>query len=112
MREYLLTELCEVIRSKQAGPFRLTFDLLFKNEKIYKAVRDNKVLQPVSIAKMFNLTPDKITNFVYYDPAYAVKITFIRPCVAGSPGDSDVYACQQHAPFLKMKAELPEEVLY
>ncbi|MDO4561517.1 MAG: DUF4387 domain-containing protein [bacterium] len=111
MKEYFLTDLCEVIRSKQAGPFRLTFDLLFKNSKVYESVRDNKVLQPEKIAAMFNIAPDKITNFVYYDPASAVKITFIRPCVAGSPGDSDVYACQQHAPFLKMKIQLPEEVL-
>lgn len=106
MKEYSLTDLCTVVRSKQAGPFRLTFDLLFKDEETYRKVKEAGVLKPELIASLYSVDPDQITNFVYYDPGRAVKITMIRPNVAGSPGDSDVYACQQHAPLLNMKVQL------
>ena len=82
MREYEITELCSVIRSKQAGPFRLTFDLMFKSEEIYMAVKSLEY-SPELISKLYGVSQDKITHFVFYDPGWSVKITMVRPRVAG-----------------------------
>jgi hypothetical protein len=97
-----LRDLCKAIRSKQAGPFRLTFDLVFKDEDSYRRVKASGAITPSLIASVYGIGEDQITHVVFYDSGRAVKITIIRPCVAGDPGDGDVYGYQQHAPLLEL----------
>ena len=39
-----LWEMTRLIRSKNAGPFELTFDIIFKNIAGYEKVRDARVI--------------------------------------------------------------------
>lgn len=103
-----LPELCTTIRSKQAGPYRLSFDILFKTQEIYAHVKASAVLTRKLVADLYHLPEDHITDFVYYDPGRALKITCRRPRVAGDPGDGDAYGCQQHAPLLGLTLDLPD----
>lgn len=103
-----IRDLCTVIRSKQAGPFRLTLDLVFKSPDIYRRVKASGAMTPQRIAEIYRMPEDQITDFVFYDPGWAVKISMVRPKVAGDPGDGDVYGCQQHAPLLDLRLDLPE----
>lgn len=103
-----LRDCCSVIRSKQAGPYRLTFDLIFSDREFYRAVKDADALTSSLIARAYGVSPDTIVGIYYYDPVSAVKITLVRPRVAGDLGDGDVYGCQQHAPLLGLAVELPE----
>jgi hypothetical protein len=107
MESISIRDLCTVIRSKQAGPFRLTFDLLFKTQEIYETVKRSGTLTKRCIADLYRIPEEKITDFVFYDPGWAVKISMVRPKVAGDPGDGDVYGCQQHAPLLGLRLVLP-----
>jgi uncharacterized protein DUF4387 len=109
MPEVSIRDLCTVIRSKQAGPYRLTLDIIFKTAEIYQRVKASATLTRERIADLYCVPEDQITDFVFYDPGWAVKVTMIRPKVAGDPGDGDVYACQQHAPLLGLRLELPSE---
>lgn len=102
-----LTELCSVIRSKQAGPFRLTFDLVFKTWEPYERAKRAGAINKDIVASLYRIPKEQITDLVFYDPGRAVKITIVRPKVAGDPGDGDVYGCQQHAPFLGLIVRLP-----
>lgn len=114
MEEKSIRELCTCIRSKQAGPFRLTLDLVFKTAEIYRHVKESQLLTPERIAVMYHMPVKQITDFVFYDPGLALKITMIRPKVAGDPGDGDVYGCQQHAPLLGIRlafSGLPLEMM-
>lgn len=108
MKEYAITDLCSVIRSKQAGPFRLTFDLMFKSEKIYNAVKASGQLREDLLCELYKLPKEKVTHFIWYDPGWSVKVTIIRPRVAASLGDGDIYGCQQHVPLLSIKFNLEE----
>lgn len=108
MKEYSIKDLCTVIRSKQAGPFRLTFDIMFKSEEAYNAVKASGQLNGDLICKLYKMDTDKITHFVWYDPGWSVKVALIRPRVAASLGDGDIYGCQQHAPLLGIKFNLEE----
>lgn len=101
-----LRDLCKAVRSKQAGPFRLTFDLVFKNDDSYERVKASGAITASLIANLYGIQQDQITHVVFYDPGRAIKITMIRPCVAGDPGDGDVYGCQQHAPLLDLSVPL------
>lgn len=98
-----LREVCTAIRSKQAGPFRLTFDIVFKDDEIYQRIKKAGVFSKATVARLYNLPEDQITHLIFYDPGRAIKITIIRPMVAGDPGDGDIYGCQQHAPLLDMR---------
>ncbi len=109
MADVSIRDLCTVIRSKQAGPFRLTLDIVFKTPEIYRRVKASGALTLERIAEMYHMPVDQITDFVFYDPGWALKISMVRPKVAGDPGDGDVYGCQQHAPLLGLRLDLPED---
>jgi len=95
-----LRDLVTIVRSKNAGPFRLTLDILFKDEATYRYVKANRLITPEFIAQLYGIGRDRITAFVEFDPGRAIKATFIRRVSSGSVGDSDVYGAQQHAPLL------------
>lgn len=101
-----LRDICHTIRSKQAGPFRLTFDIVFKDEATFKRVRDGGSLSKDFVAKLYHRRLEDITHVVFYEPGRAVKITMIRLKVAGDPGDGDIYGCQQHVPLLDAEVAL------
>jgi hypothetical protein len=95
-----LSELAAIIRSKNAGPYRITLDILFTDPQRYRAVRDSGAVTPESVARAYGITPADITSFFNVDMANAIKITLRRPHAQGSFGESDIYGCQQHVPLL------------
>ena len=101
-----LKEICHTIRSKQAGPFRLTFDLVFRDDATFRRVRDGGSISKELIAKLYHRPAGDVTHVVFYEPGRALKITMIRPRVAGDPGDGDIYGCQQHVPLLDAEVTL------
>lgn len=98
-----ITELAGVIRSKNAGPFELTFDIIFNDFTQYEYVKNTGVINRQLISKLYKIPESEIVSFVEYDPAKAIKITIVRPKPAGSTGETDVYGSQQHAPLLGIK---------
>ncbi|MBO8137582.1 MAG: DUF4387 domain-containing protein [Desulfotomaculum sp.] len=102
--EYIpLTKLAKVIRSKNAGPYELTFDIIFKEKSGYEKAVRSRVINEELISKLYQIKKEDIINIVYFPEALAVKITIVRPRPAGSLGETDVYGAQQHAPLLNIK---------
>lgn len=99
-----LREIAKVIRSKNAGPYIVTFDVFFPNSELFNRVRGAGLFTPSAVAVAFNISEGEIIGFKYYPFANAVKFSLRRPVVSGSIGDSDVYGAQQHAPLLEMDA--------
>lgn len=99
-----LREVAEVIRSKNAGPFLLTFDVFFSSREMFERVYATQVFTAEAVARAFNLAPEQVLGFQYYRFANAVKFSIRRSIPSGSPGDSDVYGAQQHAPLLDVQA--------
>ena len=95
-----LSELADIIRSKNAGPFRITFDILFSDAARYRMVRDSGAVTRETVAAAYGVSPAEITSFFAVDMANAIKITLRRPRAQGAFGESDIYGCQQHAPLL------------
>jgi hypothetical protein len=104
-----ITERAAVIRSKNAGPYELTLDIMFKNEGDYVYLRERQFFTRELIARIYGISIDKIITIVYFDPAWAIKISVVRHVVSGSIGDTDVYGAQQHAPLLKLEIPVMEE---
>ncbi len=68
-------------------------------------VRDGTLSRDV-VARTLKIDPDRITDFVEYDPAYAIKFTILRDRPSGSAGDGDIFGAQQYAPFLDLPVEI------
>lgn len=94
-----------VVRSKNAGPFQLTFDLFFESDD-YDRVTEASVIDTETVAEVFRLSEDDILGIYHIDKLNAIKISIERPVPSGDPQDSDIYGAQQHTPLLKI--ELPE----
>jgi len=101
-----LLDVAEVIRSKNSGPYELTFDILFKEWSIYERICAAKLISKELIAGKYNIPVEKVINVVEFTPAKAIKITIERPIPSGELGERDVYGAQQHAPLLGLEFDL------
>ena len=101
-----ITDIADVIRSKNAGPYELTLDILFSSREWFERARDADAINEAMICELYRITPDKIINIVAFEPANAIKITIERPICSGDPGETDVYGAQQHAPLLGLVLDL------
>jgi hypothetical protein len=108
MKTLKLVQLAKTIRSKNASPNKLTFDIIFDKKENYEMVKNSSVINEELICKLYNVTPDDITDFVTYDPANAIKFSFYRSFPSGSPGDPDIYGAQQYAPLMDIEVHVED----
>jgi len=94
--------LASLIRSKNAGPFELTFDIMFDDKDRFQRVRESNALSRDVIAVLYQLPPEEVAFFVVPD-ALAFKATIPRPRTQGDLLDSDVHGGQQYAPLLDIE---------
>jgi hypothetical protein len=100
MADMPLRAIAKVIRSKNAGPFEITLDVIFGSKADYEVVKAGGAITRELIAELYNVATQQILTFVFYDAANAIKITLPRPRPQGSIGETDMHAAQQHAPLL------------
>jgi hypothetical protein len=101
-----LSDLAKTIRSKNAGVDKITFDVIFADREPYERVKRARVLTREKVASLYGIPVDRICDFVEFDPANAIKFTIYRLQPSGSPGDPDIFGCQQYAPLLDI--EVPQ----
>jgi len=101
-----LSEFASVIRSKNSGPYELTFDVIFRDKESYQRVVKSAAINAHSIANLYGLAPEKIISVINFEPALAIKVTIIRPVGSGDLGDRDIYGAQQHAPLMGLEIDL------
>jgi hypothetical protein len=97
-----LVEIASVIRSKNAGPLTISFDLMFPDEAAYAQAARSAGLTADALAIALDRPAQEI-RVTHYPAALAIKIAMPRTIVAGSPGDRDVYGAQQHLPLLSVE---------
>jgi len=97
-----LWQVTKLIRSKNAGPFELTFDVIFKDRASYERARDARVINADWFARTYRLAPE-VVSIINYDAANAIKITIPRPTISGDINDTDVFGGQQHGPLVNVE---------
>jgi hypothetical protein len=103
-----LSELADIIRSKNAGPFRITLDIIFRDPARYRLVRDSGAITRETVASAYGVKSSDVSSFFNVDMANAIKVTLKRPRTQGALGESDMYGCQHHVPLLGIAVPLPE----
>lgn len=101
-----LKDIANVIRSKNAGPFELTLDVLLKDAEMFEKLRKANVINKKVIAELYQIPEADVISIVYFPNAKAIKATIIRPLPSGALGERDVYGAQQHAPLVNFTFEI------
>ncbi|HTP95009.1 MAG TPA: DUF4387 domain-containing protein [Burkholderiales bacterium] len=97
-----LWQVTKLIRSKNSGPFELTFDVIFKDRASYERARDAKVINAQWFGRTYRLAAE-VVSIINYDAASAIKITIPRPVISGDVDDSDVFGGQQYGPLVDLE---------
>ncbi|PYU74343.1 MAG: DUF4387 domain-containing protein [Acidobacteria bacterium] len=103
MRE--LWEFTKLIRSKNAGPFELTFDIMFKDADSFHQVMKSGALTPELIAHLYKTQRER-TRFFVIERLLTVKISIPRAIFSGDVMDTDVYGGQFHGPLVRLPIDL------
>jgi hypothetical protein len=101
-----LKDIAQVIRSKNAGPYELTLDVLLKDQEMFDRIREAGIINKTMIAKLYRIPEEDVLSIVYFPNAKAIKATIVRPLPSGALGERDVYGAQQHAPLVNFEFEL------
>jgi hypothetical protein len=98
-----LADLAAIIRSKNAGVNQITFDIIFPDAASYRRVLASGAVTRESVARLYGIPQSRISDFVTFDVANAIKFTLYRLRPSGSPGDWDILGCQQYGPLLELE---------
>jgi hypothetical protein len=97
-----LYELAKLIRSKNAGPFQLTIDVMFEDAETYERVLASGVLSPKVFASLYR-TPLEDVRIINYEAAHSIKITIPRPVASGDLRDGDMMGGQLYGPIVDLE---------
>jgi len=97
-----------VLRSKNAGPFVVTFDVVFKDRRDFEKVRD--ALTSERIAEGFGVSPDRVLPLACVPDLLAMKFSVMRSVPSGHPGDADCYGMNQEVPLALLIDDILEEL--
>jgi hypothetical protein len=100
-----LKDIAQLIRSKNAGPFNLTFDFMFDRLEDYLRVKKSGVINQKLFAEIYG-TPVKDVEIYSVDAAQGIKVTIPRPIVQGDLDDSDSFGGQLFGPLVDL--EIPD----
>ncbi|OQV11259.1 hypothetical protein CLAIMM_15120 [Cladophialophora immunda] len=95
-----LGDVATVVRSKNAGPYQLTFDVMFPNQEVCEKVKSAGLLSAETMARLYGIPLERVVTSMYFDQAMAYKATITRAAASGGFGETDTHASQQHVPLL------------
>lgn len=98
------TDRIRVLRSKNAGPFLITFDVVFRRpEDMQKA---KSIITAEQVSRFYAISPTDVVGIGFLDLLLAMKISIRRRIPAGHPGDTDCYGMNQEQPLRRLLAEI------
>lgn len=99
-----LGELARLIRSKNAGPFELTFDIMFEDQASFERVRRSGRLSKELVSRLYRV-PVEDVRFFTVPEALAFKASIPRPFVQGDLRDADGHGGQQYGPLVDIEID-------
>lgn len=105
--KYLYT-IAKVVRSKNAGPFEITMDVIFKNKETFEHVKECNALNEDKLSDVYQVQKNDIKALMFYSPCNAFKLTFARKHTSGSYMDNDIHGSQKHVPLMFIQIPDPE----
>jgi hypothetical protein len=98
-----LIDLVQYLFSKNAGPYLITFDAIFGDERSYRHVCSSGLITKERMAELFKVPVDRILSVHHYDAGRVIKFTMIRDISSGDFGDRSVFGSQMWAPLINLE---------
>ena len=95
-----LKQIAAVIRSKNAGPGKLTLDIIFRSAAWFERAAASGAITPELIAGLYGRRPEDV-EIALFPPASAIKITMPRRTLSGgvSVNDTLLHVLIEDLPF-------------
>jgi len=91
-----LHELAGVVRSKNAGPFKITIDIFFDDLESFERVRRSGVLDPASVASVFGIPESDVVGSFWEERAMGAKVTLRKRPSSNDMRCADVFGAHQY----------------
>jgi Domain of unknown function (DUF4387)/Acyclic terpene utilisation family protein AtuA len=101
-----LLDMAVVVRSKDAGINRLTFDIIFTSGENYEAALHANVFTRCNVADILGLPPERVVGSYFVDSCNAIKISIDRPNISASMDERDVFGAQQQVAIEQMSVPI------
>jgi len=97
-------EVCRHVRSKNAGPFWVTFDLFFKDRDGFANYAMHPAIGPATFERLFGTDPALVKRFPV-ESLNMVKISCVRPTPSGSREERDLHSGQMFVSLLDIELD-------
>lgn len=95
-----ILERVSVLRSKNAGPLVLTFDIVLRRHDDFERIRS--ALTQQQVARAYAIPEEDVLSINATPALRAIKVCIRRRRPAGHPGDSDCYGMNQEEPLAEV----------
>jgi hypothetical protein len=92
-----LRDMASVIRSKDVGINRMTFDVFFTSAENYEVALNSNQFTKDNIARVMGIPPAKVIGTFFVDACNAIKISIERSNIPASADERDVFGAQQQS---------------
>jgi hypothetical protein len=100
-----IRECTTTFRTRNAGAFIVSADIVFRSEALYVAWRDSGIITAELVGERMRVDPATV-QIIDYPAAFALKITVPRRTVAGGPDDTDLDSAAQFVPLLDLDLDV------
>ena len=97
-------DVCHYVRSKNAGPFWVTFDLFFHGRDEFDRYAQSPAIGPETFERLFGTDPAQVKSFPV-ENLNMVKISCVRPTPSGSREERDLHSGQMFARLLDIELD-------
>ncbi|MFQ5998345.1 MAG: DUF4387 domain-containing protein [Candidatus Bathyarchaeia archaeon] len=94
-----LGELASIMRSKNAGPFMLSIDIIFNSWEIYERVKKSGLITKDGVAKIYGVSESAVHGVFFIDQGYGIKVSLIKKIPSGAIECTDTFGAQHHIPL-------------
>ncbi len=94
-----INDVCHLVRSKNAGPYWVTFDLFFNSRAEFERYATHAALGPETFARLFGADPAMVKSFPVAT-LDMVKVSYARSSPQGGMVERDMHCGQQFVRLL------------
>lgn len=99
-----VADVCTLVRSKNAGPYWVTFDLFFDTAENFARYANNPALGANTFAELYGADPALVKHFPV-EALSILKISYPRSSAQGGEVERDMHCGQQYVRLLPIELE-------
>ncbi|WP_296594927.1 DUF4387 domain-containing protein [Phenylobacterium sp.] len=97
-----VSDVCRLVRSKNAGPFWVTVDLFFDGADSFRRYAGSEALGPETFARLYGTDPALVKRFPV-ERLNMIKISYPRSSPQGGMVERDLHCGQQYVRLLDVE---------